>query len=44
MKFLEKNYVRGGNRGKVVGSNLAALLKKVFAADVIGLFRTLSNT
>ena len=43
MKFLEKNYFRGGNR-KVVGSNLAALLKKVFAADVIGLFRTLSNT
>ena len=27
-----------------MGSNLAALLKKVFAADVIGLFRTLSNT
>ena len=42
-EILKKNYVRGGNRGKVTGSNIAALLKKCFATDVIGLFRTLLN-
>ena len=43
LEILKKNYVRGGNRGKITGSNIAALFKKCFATDVIGLFRTLLN-